>query len=133
MHLAGGSPLCPMAKTTSHRELEVWKKGIELALAARALARRFPREERFRLEDQLCRSARSVPANIAEGFGRFTKPEFRKYLGYALGEAAEVDTHLEIAIRSSFCAEDEARQLQKAYSELGWMLRRLKSSIPGRG
>ena len=122
-----------MAKTTSHRELEVWRKGIELALVASALARRFPREERFRLEDQLCRSARSIPANIAEGFGRFTRPEFRKYLGYALGEAAEVDTHLEIGIRSGFCTEDEARLLQQAYSELGWMIRRLKSSLAGRG
>ena len=84
-------------------------------------------------EDQLCRSARSIPANIAEGFGRFTRPEFRKYLGYALGEAAEVDTHLEIGIRSGFCTEDEARLLQQAYSELGWMIRRLKSSLAGRG
>lgn len=133
MHLRDNCALCAMARTTSHRELEVWRKGIELALATRALARGFPREERFRLEDQLCRAARSVPANIAEGFGRFTKPEFRKYLGYALGEAAEVDTHLEIAARSGFCALDDAEQLQKAYGQLGWMIRRLKSSIPGRG
>jgi four helix bundle protein len=122
-----------MTKTSSHRDLEVWKRGIELALEARTLARGFPRDERYRLEDQLCRSARSVPANISEGFGRFTRPELRKYLGYALGEAAEVDTHLEIAIRSGFCTEPEGRALQDAYSQLGWMIRRFKSSIPGPG
>lgn len=122
-----------MPKTTSHRDLEVWKRGIDLAIAVRLLARRLPREERFRLEDQLCRSAGSVPANIAEGFGRFTRPEFRKYLGYALGEAAEVDTHIEICIRTGFCPEEEGRLLQHAYAELGWMIRRLKSSLPGRG
>ncbi len=119
MHFTRGSPY--------------WKKGIELAMAARAIAKGFPRDERFRLEDQLCRAARSVPANIAEGFGRYTRPEFRKYLGYVLGEAAEVDTPLEIAFRSGLCAEEEARLLQGAHAELGWMIRRFKSSIPGRG
>lgn len=120
-----------MPKVTSHRDLVVWQRGIELSLRVRTLARQFPREERFRLEDQLCRAARSVPANISEGFGRFTKPEFRKYLGYALGEAAEVDTHLEIAILSNFCDETEARSCQQAYSELSWMIRRFKSSLRG--
>jgi four helix bundle protein len=117
-----------MAKMTSHRDLVVWQRGIELALRVRALARQFPRDERYRLEDQLCRAARSVPANISEGFGRYTQPEFRKYLGYAIGEAAEVDTHLEIAIRSQFCNAEEARSCQQAYSELSWMMRRLKSA-----
>ncbi|MEO6067192.1 MAG: four helix bundle protein [Gemmatimonadales bacterium] len=120
-----------MARTSSHRDLEVWKRGIDLSLRVRTLARQFPREERYRLEDQLCRAARSVPANISEGFGRFTKPEFRKYLGYTLGEAAEVDTHLEIAIRSAFCDETEARACQEAYMQLGWMIRRFKSSLRG--
>ncbi|HVX89968.1 MAG TPA: four helix bundle protein [Gemmatimonadales bacterium] len=120
-----------MAKMTSHRELVVWQRGIELALRIRTLARQFPREERDRLEDQICRSAGSVPANIAEGFGRYTRPEFRKYLGYALGEAAEVDTHLEIAIRSAICDNEEARSCQQAYSELSWMIRRLNSSHRG--
>ena len=117
-----------MAKMTSHRDLIVWQRGIDLALRVRTLARQFPRDERYRLEDQLCRAARSVPANISEGFGRYTQPEFRKYLGYALGEAAEVDTHIEIAIRSHYCDENEARSCQQAYSELTWMIRRQKSS-----
>ena len=118
-----------MTKVTTHRDLRVWQRGVELAMQVRGLVRHFPREERFRLEDQLCRSARSVPANISEGFGRFTAPEFRKYIGYALGEAAEVDTHLEIAARSGLCAEADARALQAEYTRLGWMLRRLKSSL----
>jgi four helix bundle protein len=117
-----------MPKMTSHRDLIVWQRGIELALQIRRLVRRFPRDERFRLEDQLRRAARSVPANVSEGFGRYSRPEFRRYLGYALGEVAEVDTHLEIAIRSHFCDESEARSCQKAYSELSWMLRRPKTS-----
>jgi four helix bundle protein len=120
-----------MASVTSHRDLVVWQRGIQLSLRIRELARQFPRDERFRLEDQICRAARSIPANISEGFVRYTKPEFRKYLGYALGESAEVDTHLEIAILSHFCDETEARSCQRAYSELSWMIRRFKSSLRG--
>ena len=120
-----------MPSVTSHRQLLIWQRGIDLSLRIRELARQFPREERYRLEDQLCRASRSIPANISEGFGRFTKPEFRKYLGYALGESAEVDTHLEIAIRSGFCDETEARSCQQAYLELSWMIRRFKSSLAG--
>jgi len=120
-----------MPRVTSHRQLLIWQRAIDLSLRVRELVRQFPREERFRLEDQLCRAARSIPANISEGFGRFTKPEFRKYLGYALGEAAEVDTHLEIAIRSAFCHEADARGCQQAYLELSWMIRRFKSSLTG--
>jgi four helix bundle protein len=120
-----------MPGLTSHRELEVWKQGIELLRRTRAIVKHLPREERFRLADQMVRAARSVPTNISEGFGRYTKGEFRRYLDYALGSAAEMDTHLEIAVIESLCPPDEAKALQIDYGRLSWQMRRLKTSLKG--
>lgn len=55
--------------------LEVWQKGRELKNAIYNLVKTFPSTEKFRLEDQLIRSTRSITANIAEGYGRFTYKE----------------------------------------------------------
>ena len=52
------------------RELDVWKRGIELVEAVYLLTKSFPPEERFGLTSQLQRSAVSIPANITEGWGR---------------------------------------------------------------
>jgi len=57
-------------KTTSFRQLEVWKKAHQLVLAVYKQTRAFPDEERYGLSVQMRRCAVSVPANIAEGYGR---------------------------------------------------------------
>tara|TARA_B100000965_G_C19281906_1_gene621940 strand:+ start:178 stop:369 length:192 start_codon:yes stop_codon:yes gene_type:complete len=55
------------------QNLVVWQKAHELTLKIYKLTDNFPKEERYRLVDQLCRAASSVPANIAEGKGRYSK------------------------------------------------------------
>jgi four helix bundle protein len=54
-------------RVSSHRDLIVWQKTMDLAVEIYRLARRFPREETYRLVSQLTRAVVSVPANIAEG------------------------------------------------------------------
>ncbi len=58
-------------KISSFEDLDVWKRCRELKNIFIKLAKSFPKDERFRLTDQLVRAARSVTNNIAEGYGRF--------------------------------------------------------------
>lgn len=74
----------------SFQELEAWKKAHNLTLAVYSVTRAFPRDERFGLISQLRRAASSVPANIAEGFGRRSTKDFIRYLEIASGSLEEV-------------------------------------------
>lgn len=76
-------------------DLECWKAGRELRMfVARRIVPVLPREERHRLGDQLLRSARSITANIAEGYGRFHYLDNSKFCSNARGSCCEVLDHL---------------------------------------
>jgi len=79
------------------RCLAVWHKAHALALAVYRETRSFPPTETYGLTSQLRRSAASIPANIAEGCGRGTDNDFRRFLQMAVGSASEVDYHLLLA------------------------------------
>jgi four helix bundle protein len=78
-------------------DLEVWTVCRELRKELSELARTFPLEERYRLSDQLIRAARSVTANIAEGYGRFHYQENIQFVRQARGSLFEVIDHLIVA------------------------------------
>jgi hypothetical protein len=61
----------------SFRDLQIWQKSMQLAVAVYRLTKDFPREEIYGLTSQIRRSAVSVPSNIAEGQGRSSLGEFR--------------------------------------------------------
>ena len=86
----------------SYKELEVWKKSMELVRKIYGAIRCFPSAEKFALASQLARAAVSVPSNIAEGSKR-SDPDFRRFLDYSLGSLAEIDTQLTIAEMQGFC------------------------------
>jgi four helix bundle protein len=81
----------------SFRDLQVWQKSMQLAVAVYRVTKDFPREELYGLTSQIRRSAVSVPSNIAEGQGRLNLGEFRQFLGIARGSNCELQTQLEIA------------------------------------
>ena len=83
----------------SYRELMVWQKAMELAVAVYAATAKLPRDERFGLPSQLQRAAVSVPSNIAEGHARQSQREFAHFLSVALGSLAEVSTQADLAGR----------------------------------
>lgn len=103
------------------RELIVWKKSMNLAMEVFQETRRFPHEERFSLSDQLRRATRSVPANISEAWRKRRYPAaFVSKLSDA--EAAEAQTHLEIAHRCGYLDEVAHRRLDSSYEEILAML-----------
>lgn len=80
---------------------------MALAKAVYAVTIHLPESERFGLVSQLRRSAISVPSNIAEGFGRETRPDFLKFLRVARGSLFELRTQIEIAENVGLLAPDK--------------------------
>ena len=81
----------------THKELEIWKKSIEIVIKIYKTTNRFPSEEKYALSSQLRRAAVSVPSNIAEGASRKSKKENIQFLYIALGSISEIDTQLIIS------------------------------------
>lgn len=87
------------------------------------LSKVFPVEERYSLTDQLRRSSRSVPANIAEAWRKRRYPAaFVSKLSDAEAEAAESQTHLEIALRCSYLPPTDFKFLDQRFEEILAML-----------
>lgn len=116
-----------MAK--SYRELEVWKRAIELSVVLYKLTRDFPREEIYGLTSQLRRAGVSVASNIAEGYGRSTKGEFRSFLSVARGSTLEVQTQLVIARELGLGDSVKIATAEKLADETGRMLWSMREKL----
>jgi four helix bundle protein len=81
----------------SFEDLEVWQKGKELVLAVYGITRDFPNDETYGLAAQVKRAALSVPANIAEGFGRYHYMDKAKFYHNSRGSLYELKSHLLLA------------------------------------
>ncbi|MBI5076272.1 MAG: four helix bundle protein [Nitrospirae bacterium] len=90
----------------THKDLDIWKIGIELVEEIYKMTGRFPKEETYGITSQLRRAAVSIPSNIAEGAARNSRKEFIQYLYIALGSLAELETQIIISKRLGFPAED---------------------------
>ncbi len=115
------------------RKLKVWEKGHNLTLQLYKTTVGFPTDERYGLTSQIRRSAASIPANIAEGCGRSTNPDFSRFLQIATGSASELQYHILLARDLDLIPQaeygrltDEAEEIKKMLSAL---INRLKSSV----
>jgi four helix bundle protein len=113
----------------SHKDLEVWKLAVELAVAVYAATRNFPKDEQFGLSLQMRRSAVSIASNIAEGAARHGKKEFVQFLYVSLGSASELDTQLEIAGRVGLGTSSALKQMDSRSTTVSKMLHGLIRSV----
>lgn len=113
----------------SHRDLQVWQKAIELVVECYEASNQFPESEKFNLTSQVRRAAASIPANIAEGRARGATKNFLNFLAIANGSLAELDTHLELAVRLQFVSRESKQSLQLRMDEVGRMLSGLRQSL----
>jgi len=90
-------------------DMEVWIVCRELRKDLSDLARTFPAAERYRLSDQLIRAARSVTANIAEGYGRFHYQENIQFVRHARGSLFEVIDHLTVAYDAGYVDKEKSQ------------------------
>ncbi len=110
----------------SFRDLEVYQRAMTALVEVHKFALAFPDYERFALTDQVRRSSKSIPANIAEGYGRRKSTrEFKHYLTLALGSANETIVHLEIARALTYGDPAAAAALIESYTVICKMLYRL--------
>lgn len=79
------------------RQIKAWAKAHRLTLQIYKNTSRFPREELYGLTSQLRRASSSIPANIAEGYGRGGDSELARFLQIAVGSAYELEYHLLLA------------------------------------
>ena len=92
----------------NHKDLDAWKKSMDLVEKIYSLTKTFPDYEKYGLSNQIRRAIVSVPSNIAEGAARKNDKEFIQFLYIALGSLAEVETQYLIAVRLGYIIEDSA-------------------------
>jgi four helix bundle protein len=116
------------SKITSYRDLEVWKRGVHLAVFVYQVTTKFPKSEQYGLTSQMQRASVSVPSNLAEGHNRAGR-EFPRFISIALGSLAELETQALIALGVQMMAEPEYSRLVSECDVIGKMLRALQKRL----
>ena len=116
---------------SAYRDLVVWQKSMEFANSVIDLTEQLETERKhYRLVEQLEASAASVPMNIAEGKGRFSRKEFRHFLFIARGSLYETMTLLEIFRMRAWIQSSAFDELEQCANEIAKMINGLINSIP---
>lgn len=113
----------------SHRELTVWRKGLDQACRVYQLTHKMPKEEAYRLSGQIVRCSASIPANLAEGNARGTRRDYAHFVSIARGSAAELETFLLIIKRLGLVPSDGVDDLLAQAEEVGRMLTALRTKL----
>jgi four helix bundle protein len=107
----------------SYRDLEVYQRSMLVLAELHSLLLDFPSYERLELSSQIRRASKSVPLNIAEGYGRRkSDKDFKCFLSTAMGSANEVVVCLEISKLLCYAKDDICDKLIAEYDSIGKML-----------
>jgi four helix bundle protein len=112
----------------SYRDLRVWREAMLLAELCYKFTRVFPRDELFGLTAQIRRAGASIPANIAEGYGRDNPGSYVQFLRIAQGSCKEVETHVLLSVRVAVGVRNPDELLGQC-EVVGKMLRGLIRSV----
>jgi four helix bundle protein len=113
----------------SYRELQVWQKAHELVLLVFKMTEGFPREDHYGIVSQVRRSASSVAANIAEGFGRGTTREFLRSLQIARGELEETRYFMLLSRDLGKISKEDNQRIESACDSTGRLINALGRSL----
>ena len=112
-----------MPSIKTHKDLRLYQLAFESAMMIFELSKRFPKEERYSLTDQIRRSSRSVCANTAEAWRkRRYRGAFIQRLSDADTEAAETQTWLDFSLACGYILQEEAEELTERYDHILSML-----------
>ena len=115
---------------TSFEDLDVFKRAYRISLEVHRLSLEFPAIEQRALADQVRRASKSIPANIAEGFGKQKQSaaEFKRYLVIAIGSADEMRVWLRYCLDLDYIDEAMWRRWRDEYQTIAKMLQALHAS-----
>ncbi len=111
------------------KNLRVWVKAHQLTLAIYQSTCTFPREEIYGLTSQMRRASSSIGANIAEGCGRRSDPEMKRFVQIARGSASELEYHLLLARDLQLLTVEEFKDLEPKVFEIQRMLASLSQRL----
>jgi four helix bundle protein len=109
----------------SYKDLEIWRKGIVLSMEIYSVTSLFPDREQYGLTSQIRRAATSIPANIAEGYGRESGKNYIQFLKISRGSLYELDTFLTIALGLKYLTKEQRNHLNDKTEELSKMINSL--------
>jgi len=113
----------------SHKDLEVWKRSIDLAVAVYRVTDEFPEHEKYGLTAQMRRAAVSIASNIAEGAARKSTKEFLQFLSIAAGSVSELHTQITISLRIGMGNAEELTELGNELDLIARMIQGLMKSV----
>ncbi len=113
----------------SYESLIVWQKAHELCKQIYKSIADFPNTERYRLIDQLCRAAASVPGNIVEGSARLSFAEKRHFLTIAMGSLDEAHYYLRLAFELGYLPETTYKHASSLAEEVSILIVRFRRSF----
>jgi four helix bundle protein len=112
-----------------YRKLQVWQKSHQLALTTYELPAYLTKPEAWPLRDQILRAGISIPSNIAEGAGRGSNPDFRRFLWNSMGSCNELESQLLLASDLKFIPRERHSRLENDLSEVRKMLSGLVQKV----
>lgn len=119
-----------MGKVRSFQDLDVYRLAFDLAVAVDRVSKGLPRYEMYEVGSQLRRSAKSIPANTAEGFGRRRyKQDYIRFVVYALASCDETRVHLDMLHQTGSLSDATHQHFSEEYDVLGKKLNRFLQSI----
>src|SRR5580765_5738490 len=110
-----------MSQINTYRDLIVWQKAMSLVTEVYNVTKNFPAVEVYGLSNQMRRSAVSIPSNIAEGYGRNSTGDYKRFLQITVGSLFELQTQLEIAFNLNYILKDIFNDLIERTKELDRM------------
>lgn len=111
------------------KNLKAWQKSKEMAIRIYDFTSCFPLNERYVMMDQMRRSAVSIPSNIAEGAGRASQGDFRRFVRMAMGSSYELETQLMISSELGYFSSKDPSIIFEELTEIQKMLAGLEKSL----
>ena len=112
------------------QELSIWQRSHLLTLKIYSITKNFPKEEMFGIISQMRRSSSSIPSNIAEGCGRNSNPEMKRFLIIATGSSSELEYQLVLSKDLQYLSETISKELQNELIEIRKMIYAFIKNLP---